>query len=77
MMDNEEKRFMATEDSATAIAYGIMAAATAAVIVVLVKAVGTKINTAFKYHYLRYVLITIPQPWMEWDGRVLGDAGKW
>ena len=47
-MDYEDKRFMATKDSVIAIAYGIMVAATAAVIVALVyAAVGTKINTAF------------------------------
>ncbi len=46
-MLNCVKRFMEAEEGATAIEYGIMVAAIAAVIVALVYAVGVKVNTAF------------------------------
>ena len=41
------KRFIEAEDGATAVEYGIMVAGIAAVIVGLVYAVGTKVQTAF------------------------------
>ncbi len=41
------KCFIEAEDGATAIEYGIMVAAIAAVIVALVYAIGIKVNTAF------------------------------
>jgi pilus assembly protein Flp/PilA len=40
-------RFFKDEDGATAVEYGIMVAAIAAIIIVMVKAVGTKTNSAF------------------------------
>jgi len=40
-------RFFKEEDGATAVEYGIMVAAIAAVIITLVIAVGSKTNTAF------------------------------
>jgi len=41
------KRFIEAEEGATAVEYGIMVAGIAAVIVTLVYAVGTKVQTAF------------------------------
>ena len=41
------KSFYAEEDGATAVEYGIMVAAIAAVIITIVIAVGTKTNSAF------------------------------
>ncbi len=46
-MLNRVKRFIEAEEGATAIEYGIMVAAIAAVIVALVYAIGIKVNTAF------------------------------
>lgn len=43
----ELRRFFRDEGGATAIEYGIMIAAIAAVIIGLVYSIGTKINTAF------------------------------
>jgi pilus assembly protein Flp/PilA len=40
-------RFMKEEDGATAVEYGLMVALIAAVIVVMVGNVGTKVNNAF------------------------------
>ena len=40
-------RFFKDEEGATAVEYGIMVAAIAAIIIVMVKAVGTKTNSAF------------------------------
>lgn len=40
-------RFMKDEEGATAVEYGIMVAAIAAVIITIVIAVGAKTNTAF------------------------------
>jgi len=39
--------FLKDEEGATAVEYGIMVALIAAVIVVIVKSVGEKVNTAF------------------------------
>ncbi len=41
------KRFLVEEEGATAVEYGIMVAAIAAVIVTTVIALGGKVNTAF------------------------------
>lgn len=41
------KRFFRDEAGATAIEYGVMIAAIAAVIIGLVYSIGTKVNTAF------------------------------
>jgi pilus assembly protein Flp/PilA len=41
-------RFFKDEDGATAVEYGIMVAAIAAVIILVVNAVGTKTNSAFQ-----------------------------
>lgn len=41
------KTFIKDEEGATAIEYGIMIAAIAAVIIGLVYSIGTKVNTAF------------------------------
>jgi len=41
------KNFWNEEEGATAVEYGIMVAAIAAVIVTIVFAIGTKVNTAF------------------------------
>ncbi len=46
-MLKQVKRFIEAEEGATAIEYGIMIAAIAAVIVALVYAIGVKANTAF------------------------------
>ena len=41
------KRFLKDEEGATAVEYGIMVAAIAAVIIGVVFAIGTKVDTAF------------------------------
>lgn len=41
------RSFVRDEEGATAVEYGLMVALIAAVIVVIVKSVGTKVNTAF------------------------------
>ena len=41
------KKFFREDDGATAVEYGIMVAAIAAVIVTIVYAIGGKVNTAF------------------------------
>lgn len=41
--------FLADEQGATAVEYGLMAALIAAVIVVAVSAVGTRLNAAFQF----------------------------
>lgn len=41
------KKFLADEQGATAVEYGLFVAAIAAVIVAVVVALGTKVNTAF------------------------------
>ena len=46
-MLKQVKRFIEAEEGATAVEYGIMIAGIAAVIIVLVYAIGTKVNTAF------------------------------
>ena len=40
-------RFMREEEGATAVEYGLMVALIAAVIVITVQTLGTKVNTAF------------------------------
>ena len=42
------KRILSDDDGATAVEYGIMVAAIAAVIITIVISVGTKTNSAFK-----------------------------
>jgi pilus assembly protein Flp/PilA len=41
------KRFLLEEEGATAVEYGIMVAAIAAVIITIVFSIGTRVNTAF------------------------------
>ena len=46
-MKNAIKNFWAEEDGATAVEYGIMVAAIAAVIITVVISIGAKVDTAF------------------------------